>query len=83
MSTIITGATGFIGSHITKKLVERGEKVKVLIRKTSNTKNIDDLNVEKIYGDVLNKESLVSAFKGCDTLYHLALGQDWGEQQHR
>jgi len=72
MSTIITGATGFIGSHITRKLVNRGEKVKVLVRKTSNTKNIDDLNVEKVYGDVLNKESLVSAFKGCDTLYHSA-----------
>jgi len=72
MSTIVTGATGFIGSHIVRKLVERGENVKVLIRKTSNTKNIDDLNIEKVYGDVLNKESLVTAFTGCNTLFHSA-----------
>ena len=72
MSTMVTGATGFIGSHIVRKLVERGEKVKVLLRKTSKTKNIDDIDVEKVYGDVLDKESLLNAFKGCDTLYHSA-----------
>lgn len=72
MSIIVTGATGFIGSHIVRKLVGRGEDVKVLVRKTSNTKNIDDLKIEKVYGDVLNKESLINAFKGCDTLYHSA-----------
>ena len=72
MSTIVTGATGFIGSHIVRKLVGRGEEVKVLVRKTSNTKNIDDLEIEKVYGDVLNRESLVDAFKGCKTVYHSA-----------
>ncbi|MGI9533641.1 MAG: SDR family oxidoreductase [Thermodesulfobacteriota bacterium] len=72
MSTIITGATGFIGSNITRKLVEKGEKVKVLLRKTSKTQNIDDLNVEKVYGDILDKDSLMQAFGGCDTLYHSA-----------
>ncbi|NIP31454.1 MAG: NAD-dependent epimerase/dehydratase family protein [Candidatus Dadabacteria bacterium] len=72
MSTIVTGATGFIGSHITRKLVQRGEKVKVLVRKTSNTKNIDNLDVEKVYGDVLDIDSLRTAFSGCDTLYHSA-----------
>ena len=52
MATVVTGATGFIGSHITRKLVESGDRVKVLVRKTSNTKNIDSLDVEKVYGDV-------------------------------
>jgi len=37
MATLVTGATGFIGSHIVKKLVDRGEKVKVLLRQTSKT----------------------------------------------
>ena len=64
MSTIVTGATGFIGSHIVRKLAQRGENVKVLVRKTSNTKNIDDLNIEKVYGDVMNKESLVCCLQG-------------------
>ena len=72
MSTLVTGATGFIGSHIARKLVERGEEVKVLLRKTSNTKNIDDLSIEKVYGDILDKESILNALQGCDTLYHSA-----------
>jgi len=72
MSILITGATGFIGSHITKKLVQRGEKVKVLLRKTSKTQNIDNLNVEKVYGDILDKESIINALQDCDTLYHSA-----------
>ena len=72
MSILITGATGFIGSHITRKLVELGEDVKVLLRKTSNTKNIDDLNVGKVYGNILDYESLKEAFKGVDTIFHSA-----------
>lgn len=72
MPTIVTGATGFIGSHITKKLLEKGENVKVLVRETSNTKNIDGLDVEKVYGDVLDIDSLKTAFKGCDKLFHTA-----------
>ena len=72
MSILITGATGFIGSHITRKLVERGENVKVLLRKTSKTQNIEDLNIEKVYGDILDKESILKALQGCDTLYHSA-----------
>ena len=72
MATVVTGATGFIGSHITRKLVERGDRVKVLLRKTSNTKNIDSLDVEKVYGDVGDPDSLKAAFSGCDTLFHTA-----------
>ena len=72
MATVVTGATGFIGSHITRKLVERGDRVKVLVRKTSNTKNIDSLDVEKIYGDVGDIDSLKAAFSGCDKLFHTA-----------
>jgi dihydroflavonol-4-reductase len=72
MPTLVTGATGFIGSHIARKLVERGERVRVLIRKTSKTTNIDGLDVERVYGDVLDGESIKVAIKGCDTLYHVA-----------
>ncbi len=72
MATVVTGATGFIGSHITRKLVERGDRVKVLVRKTSNTRNIDSLDVEKVYGDVGDPASLKAAFSGCDKLFHTA-----------
>jgi len=72
MPTLVTGATGFIGSHVVRKLVERGERVRVLLRKTSKTSNIDGLDVEKVYGDVLDSESIRAAIKGCDTLYHVA-----------
>ncbi len=72
MATLVTGATGFIGSHIARKLVHRGEKVKILVRKTSNTSNINDIDAERIYGDILDKDSLKKALEGCDTLYHTA-----------
>jgi Nucleoside-diphosphate-sugar epimerases len=69
---LVTGATGFIGSHITRKLVQRGEKVKILIRKTSKTSNIDDIDAQRVYGDVLDADSIKKALEGCDTLYHTA-----------
>lgn len=72
MATLVTGATGFIGSHIAKKLVKRGEHVKVLLRKSSKTTNIDDIDVERVYGDVMDQESVNEALKDCDTLYHTA-----------
>ncbi|MDA2920549.1 SDR family oxidoreductase [Desulfobacterota bacterium AH_259_B03_O07] len=72
MSILVTGATGFIGSHIARKLVERGEKVKILLRKTSKTSNINGLDVERFYGDILDIDSVRTAIKGCDTLYHVA-----------
>ncbi len=72
MPTLVTGATGFIGSNIVRKLVERGEDVKILLRKTSRIDNIEDLKVEKVYGDILDSDSLRKAIKGCDTVYHCA-----------
>ncbi|GJM16842.1 MAG: dihydroflavonol-4-reductase [Thermodesulfobacteriota bacterium] len=72
MATLVTGATGFIGSHIARKLVDRGVQVKVLLRKSSKTTNIDDIDVEKVYGDVMDMDSINEALSGCDTLYHTA-----------
>lgn len=70
MATLVTGATGFIGSHIARKLVDRGERVKVLLRKSSKTTNIDDIDVERVYGDLTDLDSINEALSGCDTLYH-------------
>jgi dihydroflavonol-4-reductase len=72
MSTLVTGATGFLGSHIARKLAGRGDKVRILLRKTSNTINIDNIDAERVYGDVTDIDSIRKAIEGCDTLYHTA-----------
>ncbi len=72
MKKLVTGATGFIGSAITRELIKDGEEVKVLIRKASDTRNIDKLDVERVYGDICDSDSVKRALKGCDTLYSTA-----------
>ncbi len=77
MTTLITGATGFIGSHLTEELVRRGESVKALVRKTSNTSKLETMKVELAYGDITDKESVSAALQGCDKLYHVAAVFQW------
>jgi dihydroflavonol-4-reductase len=72
MASLVTGATGFIGSHVARKLVQRGESVRILLRKTSKTLNIEDIDAERVYGDILDVDSIRKALKGCDTVYHTA-----------
>ncbi len=69
---LVTGATGFIGSHLVEHLLELGESVRCLVRKTSNLKNIIGLDVEIVEGDITNPESLDKAVRGVDCVYHLA-----------
>jgi dihydroflavonol-4-reductase len=72
MATLVTGATGFLGSHIARKLAQRGERVRILLRKTSKTANVEDIDAERVYGDILDIGSVKEALRGCDTLYHTA-----------
>lgn len=72
MKKLVTGATGFIGSAITRALIRDGEAVKVLIRETSDPRNIDKLDVEKAYGDIRDSDSVKRALQGCDVLYSTA-----------
>lgn len=72
MAVLVTGATGFIGSHIVKKLKNKGEDVRVLVRETSKTGEIDRLGITKKIGDITNAASVRSALEDCDTLYHCA-----------
>jgi nucleoside-diphosphate-sugar epimerase len=69
---LVTGASGFIGAHLAKTLVERGDEVTCLVRKTSNLKRLDSLPVSVQYGDVTQRESLEQPIAGKDIIYHLA-----------
>lgn len=72
MTTLITGATGFIGSAVARELTDNGEKIRCLVRATSNLKNLDGLVVEIAIGDIRDINSVQRALKGCDRVYHLA-----------
>jgi nucleoside-diphosphate-sugar epimerase len=72
VKTLVTGATGFIGKHLVKTLVEQGRDVRCLVRKTSDTQYLEKLGVELFYGDLLNKDSLKGIVKGVNIVHHLA-----------
>ncbi|UYP46998.1 ADP-L-glycero-D-manno-heptose-6-epimerase [Candidatus Lokiarchaeum ossiferum] len=72
MKVLVTGANGFIGANLVHELIKDGTDVRVTTRKGSDTRNLDNLDVEKVYCDIRDKESVKAALKGCDTLYHTA-----------
>jgi dihydroflavonol-4-reductase len=67
---LVAGASGFVGSHIARLLVKRGRKVRVLLRKSSKTDALKDLDVEIHYGDVLDPASLRTAMEGCGSVFY-------------
>jgi len=76
---LVTGASGFIGGHITRCLVEQGVNVSCLARKGSDLRFISHLPVEIIVGDITEKDSLNASFKGMDAIIHSAgKVSDWG-----
>ena len=72
MKTLITGGNGFVGSSLTRELIARGEEVWVTVRQGSNTRNIDDLKVEKVSADIRDSVAIRKALDGCQRLYHTA-----------
>jgi dihydroflavonol-4-reductase len=67
---LVIGASGFLGSHVTRQLVQRGERVRVLLRRSSSTTALDDLDIERRYGDVFDDAALYDAMDGCDDVYY-------------
>ena len=70
---LVTGAAGFIGAHVVADLLKNTDaSVRALIRPGEDESNLDGMDVEKVYGDILDKDSVNKAMKGIDTLFHLA-----------
>ncbi len=72
MTTLVTGATGFVGSAVARLLLDEGRAVRVLTRSNADSRNIDGLDVERVTGDLTDAASLKAAVAGCDALYHVA-----------
>lgn len=72
MKALITGGTGFIGSHLTEAIIGRGAQVRCLLRKTSDLKWLKGLPIEFIPGDCYDKASLEGAVRDVDWVFHLA-----------
>lgn len=69
---LITGANGFLGSAITRKALDKKYKVLVLVRECSDISNLKDLDVQIFRGDLRKKDTIVDAFKNCQTFFHVA-----------
>ena len=72
MTTLVTGAAGFLGSHVTRQLVARGDEVRVLLRASSTNRAIADLSLEYVTGDLRDPASLDRAMKGVKRVFHVA-----------
>ena len=72
MTTLVTGATGFVGSHVARQLVSVGQSVRVLVRPNSNLQALAGLQVEYFEGDLRDAESLERAMKGIRRVFHVA-----------
>src|SRR3990172_11575261 len=71
-NALVTGGTGFVGSHVVRRLCAEGLTVRVLARRTSPLRLLESLPVEVVFGDLLDPESLRKAVAGCDTVFHVA-----------
>jgi dihydroflavonol-4-reductase len=72
MLTFLTGATGFLGSHVARALAAQGAALRILVRPTSNLKNLEGLRAETAIGDLRDSASLEKAMAGCETVFHVA-----------
>src|SRR5437660_2068080 len=72
MKAFVTGATGFVGSHVARILAEQGADLRLLVRSSSDPKNIQNLNAERVTGDLRDPNTLETAISGCDVVFHVA-----------
>ena len=72
MKCFVTGATGFLGSHVARQLLSGGAELRLLVRPTSRIDNIADLPAERVLGDLRDLQSLRVGMSGCEFVFHVA-----------
>ena len=72
MTTLVTGASGFVGSHVARQLVATGDQVRVLVRRTSRLQSLGDLPVQRVEGDLRDADSIARAMQGVRRVFHVA-----------
>ena len=72
MRAFVTGATGFLGAHVARVLAEQGAELRLLVRPTSDLRNVEGLRADRVSGDLRSPASLEKAMSGCDTVFHVA-----------
>ena len=72
MLAFVTGATGFVGSHVARALAEQGAELRLLVRSNSNLKNVEDIKADLVTGDLRDPASLEKGIAGCDVVFHVA-----------
>lgn len=82
---LVTGAAGHVGANLVHQLVADGKRVRVLLRSEENNEAVDSIDVERVFGDLRNPQSLREAVKGCRGVYHVAsmVSTIDGNAQHR
>jgi len=72
MLAFVTGATGFVGSHVARLLAEQGADLRLLVRSGSDLRNIQTLKADRVVGDLRDAASVEKAMAGCDVVFHVA-----------
>jgi len=72
LKAFVTGATGFLGSHVARVLAEEGADLRLLVRPTSDLRNLDGLKADRVTGDLRDPASIEKALAGCDVVFHVA-----------
>jgi dihydroflavonol-4-reductase len=72
LRAFVTGATGFLGAHVARVLAEQGAELRLLVRPTSDLRNIEGLCADRVTGDLRSPASLERAMSGCDSVFHVA-----------
>lgn len=72
MTTLVTGATGFLGNHVARQLLTRGERVRVLVRPGSQLRLLEGVAAERVEGDLRDAASLAAALEGVECVFHVA-----------
>ena len=72
MNVFLTGATGFVGSHVARAFAAAGARLRLLVRTTSRLDNLEGIPAETVTGDLRDPQSFRAGLQGCDALIHVA-----------